>query len=48
MSAEIEHVALWVGLVLALIGITLALVTLKFTWLVNKRSEELNDKRLRL
>jgi hypothetical protein len=42
--SEVEHVAVWVGLILAVAGIALAIVSMLFTWVVNKRAETLNDQ----
>lgn len=35
---------MWVGLILAVVGISLAVVSMLFTWQVNKRAETLNDQ----
>jgi hypothetical protein len=40
----VEHVATWFGLILAVVGISLAVVAMLFTWVVNKRAETLNDE----
>jgi len=45
--SEVEHVATWVSLFLAVTGIVLSIVAIAFTWAVNRRAEELNDETIR-
>lgn len=45
--SEVEHVATWIGLILAVASIVLAGVSILFTWVVNKRAEALNDQTIK-
>jgi hypothetical protein len=40
---EVEHVGVWVGLAASTIGIVLAVVAILFTYVVNQRSDAVND-----
>src|SRR5437016_373755 len=40
---EVEHVAVWIGLLAGVVGIVLALVSITFTALVNRRADTVNN-----
>lgn len=40
---QVEQVALWTGLFASIVGIVLAAVSMTFTWLVNKRTDDLTE-----
>src|SRR5215472_12657649 len=41
--SQVDSVALWAGLLSSIVGITLSLVAIVFTWAVNQRSSQVND-----
>jgi hypothetical protein len=44
---EVEHVAVWIGLLTGLVGIVLAVVAIVFTVLVNRRADTVNNATIR-
>lgn len=40
---QVETVALWAGLLASVVGIVLSVVAMVFTWVVNKRSDQVSD-----
>ncbi len=44
---QVEQVALWIGLLSGVVSITLSVVAITFTYVVNKRSEKVSDETIR-
>lgn len=42
--AQVEQVALWTGLMAGVVGIVLAVVAISFTWVVDRRSQQINTQ----
>jgi hypothetical protein len=45
--SEVEHVALWAGLLASVMGIVLSVVAILFTYAVNKRADRVNESTIR-
>lgn len=44
MAGEVEHVAVWVGLFVGVVGIVLSVVAIAFTWAVSNEANRLSEQ----